>query len=143
MENVFLLVMVRHMLNNRGFTLIETLFVMMILCILFTLTMSLRLPIKKEEVYIREISSFFYEAKLSAMLSKETVELSVGPDNITYKSLSQTKSYQLKNGCYFQPYKMTFNENGNVKTAKTLIYHHDHHEYRFVYQIGSGAFYVE
>lgn len=143
MESVFLLVMGRRMLNNRGFTLIETLFVMMILCILFTLTMSLNIPVKKEEVYIREITSFFYEAKLSAMLSKETVELSVGPNKVTYTSASQTKSYQLKSGCYFQPYKMTFNENGNVKTAKTLIYNHDHHEYRFVYQIGSGTFYVE
>lgn len=142
MENVFPLVMVKPMLNKKGFTLIETLFVLMILCILFTLSMSLHQPVKKENVYLSEITNFLYEAKLHAMTSKEKVELNVG-NTITYTSTSTQKKYMLKKGCYFENYKMTFNANGNVKTAKTLVYHHDDHVYRFVYQVGSGAFYVE
>ena len=38
------------MLTNKGFTLIETLFVLMIICILSSLSMNLHMPRKSEEV---------------------------------------------------------------------------------------------
>lgn len=130
------------MLNKKGFTLIETLFVLMIICILFSLTMTIHIPKKKDEVYIQEICNFLYEAKLTAISSKETVTLDVHQDKISYHSLSKNKTYLLDDGCYFEPHKMTFNAYGNVKTAKTLRYHHYNHVYEFVYQVGSGCFYV-
>lgn len=143
MEKQFQSVMDKPMLTNRGFTLIETLFVLMIMCILLTLGMAIHKPQKSETVCIQEITNFFYEAKLHAMISKEKVKLSVGHDKISYKSLSSYEEYDLKEGCYFDKYTMTFNSSGNVKTAKTLIYSHEGHIYRFVYQVGSGCFYVQ
>lgn len=131
------------MLTNRGFTLIETLFVLAIMCILLTLTMTLHTPVKKEEAYLQEISNFFYEAQLYAMTSKETVKVSVDHQKIIYSAHHIHQEYQLQDGCYFDDYVMTFNEYGHIKSAKTLTYHHFSDVYRFVFQVGSGCFYVE
>lgn len=143
MEKQFQFVMDKPMLTNQGFTLIETLFVLMIMCVLLSLTMIIHKPMKGEDIYIQEISNFFYEAQLHAMVSKEKVKLVVDDDKISYRSSSTYQEYDLKEGCYFDDYSLTFNSYGNVKTAKTLQYHHDGHIYQFVYQVGSGCFYVK
>ena len=85
------------MLTNKGFTLIETLFVLMIICILSSLSMNLHMPRKSEEVSLAEIESFIREAQFIAMNQK----------------------------------------------VKTLTYHAPSKNYHFVFQIGSGAFYVQ
>ena len=60
------------MLTNKGFTLIETLFVLMIICILSSLSMNLHMPRKSEEVSLAEIESFIREAQFIAMNQKVT-----------------------------------------------------------------------
>lgn len=61
------------MLTNKGFTLIETLFVLMIICILSSLSMNLHMPRKSEEVSLAEIESFIREAQFIAMNQKVTI----------------------------------------------------------------------
>lgn len=143
MENLFQLMMVRLMLNRKGFTLIETLFVLSIICILCVLTMTLHIPQKSEKVELNEIVSFLNEAKMNAMISKQTTTIHFSHHQITYSSAHQQKSLKLNKENSFEDYQMTFNENGNIKTAKTILYHTKNHDYRFVYQVGSGCFYVE
>lgn len=143
MERVFRLVMAKLMLANKGFTLIETLFVLFIICILSTLSMSLHIPQKNIQQNLQEICSFLNQAKMEAMVSKQTVKIIFSHDSISYSNLSCNQTYQLADGTFFDEYTFTFNGNGNIKTAKTLLYHTPEKSYRFVYQVGSGCFYVE
>lgn len=129
--------------NNHGFTLIETLFVLMIICVLSTLSMSFHQPVKKEETTLQEISHFFLEAKMEAMIHKTTVQVEVNGKRIEYSSMNVHKTYELDKDCSFEYHKMTFNESGNIKGAKTLNYRHKTNTYHFVFQVGSGCFYVE
>lgn len=143
MEKTFLSVMVKLMLNKKGFTFIETLFVISIISILSVLTMGYALPEKKDEHYIQEISQFLNEAKLSAMTDKRTVTIQFYKHKITYSHSHIQKEYELKKGTYFDEYKMTFNAYGHIKTAKTISYHMQDKVYQFVYQVGSGYVYVQ
>lgn len=130
------------MLNNKGFTMIETLFVLSIICILSLLTMNLHMPSKNDEVIIQEISTFFHQAKMTAMVYKETVQVSTTHHQLSYTCASTNKTYQLYDDSYFEDYQFTYNEFGHIKTAKTLNYYLHQKDYQFVFQVGSGCFYV-
>ena len=135
MEKAFQLMMVKHMLTNRGFTLVETLFVLFIICMLSLLTMTLHLPNKNNQVII--------QAKLEAIVSKKTVTVQFLKDKVLWKTTDKEKNYQLSENTYFDSYKMTFNSAGHIKTAKTVTYHTLQQDFQFVYQVGSGCFYVQ
>ena len=142
MAKPFLLVTVKLMLNKKGFTLIETLFVISIICILSVLTMGYSLPEKKDDHYIQEMILFLNEAKLQAMTNKQTVTIQFTQSQISYSYGHVQKEYKLKQGTYFDDYQLTFNAYGHIKTAKTLAYHMQDKIYQFVYQVGSGYVYV-
>ncbi len=131
------------MLNNKGFTLIETLFVFFILCLLMTLTMSVHIPVKTADMEIREIKSFLQEAQLYAMTSKKTVKVSFDQKQINYSSTDKVKTFFLSESSSFEKYEMSLNGYGHIKTAKKIYYHTSEKDYAFVYQVGSGYFYVE
>lgn len=131
------------MLTNKGFTLIETLFVLMIICILSSLSMNLHMPRKSEEVSLAEIESFIRGAQFIAMNQKVTITLQFSFHQITYHGSDHEGSYQLPENSYFETHTLTFNEMGHIKGAKTLTYHTSSKNYHFVFQIGSGAFYVQ
>lgn len=143
MERGFILVMDKLILTNRGFTLIETLFVLLVICLLMTISMTLHIPSKTENMRIDEIVLFLKEAQLYAMTSKEMVKVSFDYQIIRYESLSLQKEYHLDENTYFDAYSFTFNNEGHIKTAKTVWYHTPLQDYAFVYQIGSGYFYVQ
>ena len=92
MEKAFQLMMVKHMLTNRGFTLVETLFVLFIICMLSLLTMTLHLPNKNNQVIIQEITEFLNQAKLEAIVSKKTVTVQFLKDKVLWKRLIKKKT---------------------------------------------------
>lgn len=143
MENVFRLMMVKHMFNKSGFTLIETLFVFMIMCMLFVLSFHIHIPQKSDTVKIEEITRFLNQAKMTAMNQKNQVKVIFGADEILYECQDISEKYVLDTQDSFVPYELTFNENGNIHGAKTLTYYCGQHQYHLVFQIGSGSFYVE
>lgn len=143
MGNLFQLAMVKHMLTNKGFTLIETLFVLFIICMLSMISMTLHMPQKSADVQIKEIVSFLNEAKLNAMTYKQTVTLKFNESSVSYQCLNRQRDYELNQQLYFDNHQMTFNDFGNVRGAKTVILHTQNKNYHFVYQVGSGCFYVE
>ena len=73
MENQSISVMDRHMLNNRGFTLIEMLFVVSIMIIIssFSFVYHKKTINTKEQVSL--ISGIFYEAKMRALVNKRNM----------------------------------------------------------------------
>lgn len=143
MASLFQLVMGRHMLTDKGFTLIETLFVLFIVCMLSMISMTLHMPKKSDNVQLKEVVSFLNEAKLTAMTYKHTVTLKFSGSTVSYQCISKQKNYELGENVYFENQQMTFNDFGNIKGAKTVVLHTSHKNYRFVYQVGSGCFYVE
>jgi len=126
---------------NKGFTLIETLFVLFIICMLSIISLYYHPISKSSDMIIKEISEFFYEAKITAMLSKKTVTVHIGKE-ISYENLNQKKVYSLPDEYYFDKHELSFNAYGNINKSKTLQLHYKEKIYRFVYQIGSGCFYV-
>ena len=50
-----LLKMVKPMLNKAGFTMIETLFVLVIICMMFCISMRIHVPQKSDTVKINEM----------------------------------------------------------------------------------------
>jgi prepilin-type N-terminal cleavage/methylation domain-containing protein len=130
------------MLMNKGFTLVETLFVLFVICILSTLSLTLHMPQKSESMLVQEIIGFLNEAKLTAMTYKQTVTLTFSNSEIVYHSADFNKEYQLYDQSFFEPHEMTFNLSGNIKGAKTVVLHTSKKQYQFVFQVGSGCFYV-
>lgn len=144
MVKLFQSVMVKPMLiNQRGFTLIETLFVLMIICILSTLSLSLHIPKKSEDIYIEEISQFFQEAQLQAMTQKKKVTIQINTHELFYKIGQSQSYYQLPKNTYFENHTITYNCYGHIKNAKTLTFHGSKKNYLFIFQVGSGYFYVQ
>lgn len=137
----FLLKMGKLMLTNKGFTLIETLFVLMIICILSSLTMSLHIPKKEDKAVIEEISQLIYEAQMNAMIFKETTNVDFYKNSIVVESQHMNNEYTLEDHMSFDEHKMTFNAFGHIKNAKAITLYAKNN-YQFVFQIGCGSFYV-
>ena len=131
------------MSSNKGFTLIEMLFVLMVICILSTLTMNLHLPQKSDDVMINEISFIINQAKTNAMIYKESVTLEFTNNNLLVTSNHFNDNYTLPENASFEEYSFTYNEFGNIKTAKKISFCVNKNEYFFVFQVGSGSFYVK
>lgn len=133
----------KHMLTNKGFTLIETLFVLFIICLLSVLTMGLHIPTQSDEMILEEISQFINQAKMNAMIHKETTYIIFSRKSISIDAVHYQNQYLLPNEMYFDEYKMSYNEFGNIKIAKKIVLHCQEKSYSFVFQIGSGSYYVE
>ena len=131
------------MLTSKGFTLIETIFVLAIICILSLLIMGFHQPQKNEKMIIEEVKSFVNQAKLYAMVSKQTVTLEFEKDRLYYSSLDKEKEYLLDDDTYFDSHELSFNENGNINGAKTVNFYCHNKRYHFVFQVGSGSYYVQ
>ena len=117
------------MYDKSGFTMIETLFVLMIMCMLFCLSWRIHLPVKNDHTKIEEITRFLYQAKLTAMNLKTQVTVTFASDFIQYEWEESSQTFTLDSNDSFESHQLTFNENGNI--------------YTLVYQIGSGSFYVQ
>ena len=144
MENQSISVMDRHMLNNRGFTLIEMLFVVSIMIIIssFSFVYHKKNINTKEQVSL--ISGIFYEAKMRALVNKRKVICEVYQDKIVMNDNDYKKTVILNKGYFFRNRHMfSYNEKGHIKIAKTLVLRTPYNEVRFVFQVGSGVFYVK
>lgn len=130
------------MLTNKGFTLIETLFVLFIVCVLFAVTLTLKLPEKKTEKDIQEITHFIKAAQIDAMRYKKTSTLVFSYNKISYSYDGKYYEYLLRDELNFDNHQMTFNATGGIKSAKSVSLHTKSKVYEFVFQIGSGCFYV-
>lgn len=131
------------MYDKSGFTMIETLFVLMIMCMLFCLSWRIHLPVKNDHTKIEEITRFLYQAKLTAMNLKTQVTVTFASDFIQYEWEESSQTFPLDSNDSFESHQLTFNENGNIQGAKALTYYCGSQVYTLVYQIGSGSFYVQ
>lgn len=130
------------MYNNKGFTLIESLFVLFIISISCFLCMSFHVPTYQDEIYIHQISEFLHYTQIKAMQTKQSTTLMFRKKYIKAISSNESKTYYLPRNIWFEKYDIHFNAYGHIKGAKTMTMHSLQNEYYFVYQVGSGMFYV-
>lgn len=141
MEKLFIFLMGRLM-YKRGFTVIEMLFVLSITVLLSSLCMTFKTRSVSEEEEIALIRNLFDEARMMAIVEKETVKVSVSNDQIDMIG-HEKKTLKLEAGYKFLTNHMfTFNDHGRIKIAKTLVLKTPEHTKKFVFQLGSGAYYV-
>lgn len=131
------------MLTNKGFTMIETLFVLFIICILSCLTMVVHIPSKNNHMIIEDISQLLNQAKMNAILYKEKTYISFTKNKLLIQSFHFNEEYFLPDGTYFESHKMNYNEFGNINKAKKIYFYCRQKTYAFVFQIGSGSYYVQ
>lgn len=130
------------MLNKKGFTLVEMLFVISIILMMWLFTMSIH-PLKiNEKVILNDISLFINEAKTHAMFKKETVELVFNKNKVKAMSSTFNKTYTLNHG-KFLSHTLSFNEFGHIINPKSVYVLFDKQDYQIVFQIGAGSFYVK
>lgn len=133
----------KRMSNNHGFTMIEMLFVFFIILMLSTLTMTLHIPQKTDIHHVQDISLCLYQAKLNSMIHKETTDVTFDDDSLFIESEHYTYQYTLDQDCSFENYHFSYNDLGHIKRAKTVQFYGNDKNYAFVFQVGSGSFYVQ
>lgn len=131
------------MSTNKGFTLIETLFVLFIICILSSLTMGLHVPSKSDQTVIEEVSQLLNQAKMNSIVYKEKTYITFSNSYVSIQSDHLQYLYQLPKYTYFHNYQLSYNEFGNIKLAKKVLYYGKTKTYSFVFQIGNGSYYVQ
>lgn len=131
------------LMNKKGFTLVETLFVLFIICLLSIFSFSTQIPSIDDKTVIKNLTQLIYQSKMNAMLYKERTTLSFNYSQLSITSSHMNKEYTLPNHLHFSDYTFTFNESGHIKTAKRVKLYSSNKSYDFVFQIGSGSFYVE
>lgn len=84
----------------------------------------------------------FDEARAMAIVEKDTVKVSVSNHRIDLIG-KENKTLNLEEGYQFLTnHTFTYNDHGRIKIAKTLVLKTPHHTRKFVFQLGSGAYYV-
>ena len=142
MENVSKLMMDKHMLNNKGFSLVEILFVVSVIIALSLLTLTIR-PVKiSETIIVNNVTLFINQAKTHAMVFKENVDIKFNKNKVTATSSTFNRTYQLSRGSFTQ-HNLSFNKFGHIVNPKSVYLYFGEKEYKFVFQIGSGSFYVQ
>ena len=142
MVKKYRLIMGKRILNNSGFTLIEILFVVSIMMFICLIELNIRPYQINVDNEINNISLFLLEAKSNAMIHKEDVEISFCDNYIDVTSNHLNKQYVSKTG-YFTRYKLSYNEQGHIVNPKSIYFFSNNHKFTFVFQIGTGCFYVE
>lgn len=129
-------------LNRKGFTLIEMLLVISIMCTLTLLNMSIHNPKVSQQDTVQQISDFIYQAKINAMVNKDKTTIVLSGNKLSYSSSSTNQTVYLKNGIVKKKYTFSYNSKGNIYKATTINFYIDGSLIEFVFQVGSGSFYV-
>lgn len=138
--------MVKLMLNNRGFTLIEVIFSISVIIILslFTLSYACLSPVHLSiEQQCNQVISLLQDAKTQALLNHQKIDIIIENNQISYNSGNQ-HVLKLDENYYFEnSFELYFNKNGNINSGNTLKLCDKHTCKSIVFNVGSGAFYVK
>ncbi len=130
------------MLNDRGFTLVEILFVVSIILILVAITLPYSKPVQfhYDELIIER---FLYDAHLMALQTKMKVNVILKDDSMTYSTDELSRTEFLREATFLGTYQFHYNASGNISKAGTYDFLVNGDEKSIVTQLGSGAFYIE
>ncbi len=131
------------MSNKKGFTLIEMILVLSILCLTSLFSISIRSPHPQKNNTIENIQYFFHQAKINSMLNKEKTSITLSNNQLSYSSEHNHFTIYLTDGKSQKKYSFYYNENGNIYKASTVNFIIDNQLVQFVFQVGSGSFDVK
>lgn len=130
-------------MHRNGFTLIEMVFVLSITLIMSGFSFLFHPIHIKTKNEIMLVCHCFDLAHAHALTQKEKVIIKVNSQSIDVTSshyqdhLSLDRSYK-----FLTPHTFTYNKNGHIKGAKTIQLKTNEGSKRFVFQVGSGIYYV-
>lgn len=135
------------MQSNKGFTLVEMIFVLFVITLLTMLSFTFsRTSVRKpqvKEIY-HEISSIIEEARSVALSTRSRVDLQITEYTIGYQSSQQSRSITLPKGVFFILSKtIYFNKKGTVNQGNRIALQVDNQQYNIIFNVGSGNFYLQ
>lgn len=135
------------MYQNKGFTLIEMIFVIAIIISLTFITLPYchhQTLSNDVDIIKYNISSIINSAKAEALTFHQKIDLEFTSHKISYQNNENTISYLLPEQCYFSSIKdVYFNENGNINKANHIILNYKDESIKLIFHLGSGDYYFE
>jgi len=130
-------------MSRKGFTLVEMMVVLSVTLVTAAIGMCYRparVPVDQE---VRLLEAFFLEARARALAEKDTVSVRVSGDEVAASSSGWDDEITLSSGYRFTTaHSFSYNAKGHIKIAKTLKLKTPEGTLKFVFQLGSGTFYV-
>lgn len=133
--------------DKNGFTLIETIFVLSIIIMISTFTLHYAI-VSSPKISLKQqcqlVISLLEEAKTTALLNHQKIELLITERKISYQYLDKEHGVKLNDNYYFQnEIKLYFNNNGNINKGNHLnICNHETCK-SIIFNVGSGTFYAK
>ena len=129
------------MTKMKGFTLIELLFVLQIILVFSFL----HLPYfshsnEQREVVLQEIIICIENVRLDAIIQQQSVGLSFFNHSI---STDSTQIFHSQDLTFYNSKIIYFNKEGHISKACTINFKLKKHEYKLVFNLGQGAFYID
>lgn len=132
------------MLNRKGFTLVEMLLSLSVILILSAFCFTCRLPKVSDDEELNLIVNVLTYARMHASTKKETTDVDVSDKSLHIYSEHMNREIHLGQGYRFLAcHHFSYNNTGRIKHAKTIKLETPHKRYDFIFQLGSGTFYVE
>lgn len=132
------------MYTEKGFTLIEMILVLSLITSMSLLVMMQRPVTVSTHDEIIAISQTFDQARMYAITHKETVKITVTKHQIDFSAGHCQQTYRLhKHYAFTNSHSFSYNSSGHIKIAKTMKLKTPEGTKSFVFQLGSGTYYVQ
>ena len=135
------------MFQNKGFTMIEMLFVLSIIVSITLLTIPYYFTHQNNynfENVQKQIGMMIDQAKQESLISHQRIDLCFTKKEVYYLKDEQKISFQLPDKFYFDKIKeVYFNKNGNINSGNTLKLCDKNTCKSIIFNVGSGVFYVK
>ena len=130
--------------NRGGFTLVELMLVLSLTLVLASIGFLFHPPTLNSDAQIRLLASTFKKARMKACALKEKQTVDVSDRDVYVYDTHDDCHLRLPHGYHFlTDHTFSYNAAGHIKKPKTLVLQAPHRHYRFVFQLGSGTFYVQ
>ena len=124
------------MFQNKGFTMIEMLFVLSIIVSITLLTIPYYFTHQNNynfENVQKQIGMMIDQAKQESLISHQRIDLCFTKKEVYYLKDEQKISFQL-------PDKFYFNKNGNINQANHIVLSNNQKKIKIVFHLGSGEY---
>ncbi len=127
------------LLYNKGFTLVEMLFILSIISICMLFTLHTNVNTNYLQSHMEYLQYTFYKAKAIAMNEKRTVFVHIHETNLEV----DFSPYVYKKGIVCSPYSFSINAKGNVNMANHITCTSNNMQARLIITLGNTSFYVQ
>ena len=125
--------------NRKGFTLIQTLFVFVIIgsiAVLIPSQVNSKVLLRFE---CEKLKDYLLQAQIEAIENKEQVVVNIEGSSI----MINERTISLSNSTMCTTHEISFNERGNVNMAQTILCKSADSQKEIVINLGSGNIYVK